>query len=121
MSLTGGGEWWQTGIVKIFHVLLNSDSAPGGSEMVQPAALGGDAPPAAALVMSGTVTEKESKLAELLAVEKASHATTAATIKAREITIAELEDKLRQARGEKPAPAAAKKSMMAAWLAGDES
>jgi len=118
MSLTGGGGRWQSGAVKIFPVLLNSDSASGGSETVQPAALGGDAPPAAALVMSGTVTEKESKLAELLAAEKASHASTAATIKAREITIAELEDKLRQARGERP-PAAPKKSIMAAFLAGE--
>lgn len=62
------------------------------------------ATPAAAAVAAARITEQTASLADELAKEKASHATTAAAIKARETRIAELEDELhRLKQATKPA------------------
>jgi len=100
-----------------FKMLLDDAPADGGNST--PPTENPPPPPAAALVMAGTISERETNLAAELAQERASHATTAAEKKEREIKIAELEDALRLARGERQ-PVRAAKGFMQAWLEGDE-
>lgn len=60
-------------------------------------------PPAAAIVVTGGVSEHEIELEAELKAERAAHATTAADKKAREQRINELEDELRKLK-EVPKP-----------------
>ena len=79
----------------------------------------GQSNPAARTVLTGQKSEREIDLESQLKAERETHAVTAREKKERELKIAELEDALNQARHQAPA-SPAKKSMMAAWLAGEE-
>jgi hypothetical protein len=98
-----------------------TDNAPkaetGGTPPGTPTA---DTNPAARTVLTGKISEREIDLENQLTDERAKHATTQKEKKDREIKIAELEDSLRLAREIPKTAAPEKKSMMAAWLAGED-
>ena len=98
--------------MRYFKLLLDGAPAEGNGPVAA------EPPPAAVIVTTGTVSERETNIAAELAAERESHASTANEKKAREVRIAELEDQLRIARGEvTPKP---KKSVMQSFLDGDE-
>ena len=76
--------------------------------------------PATRIVVTGTKSEREIDLEAQLKAERDTHAITAREKKERELKIAELEDKLNAAKQITTTPAPVKKSMMAAWLAGED-
>jgi len=82
----------------------------------------GEAPanPAARTVLTGQISEREIDLEAQLREERERHATTAKEKKERENRINELEDDLRKARQTSQPEPKPKKSMMAAWLAGED-
>jgi len=89
-------------------------------ETPAPAPGPGEPPPAATIVLTGTVTERETNLANELSEVRGKLVKTEEDKKAREVRVAELEDQLRAARGE-GTPTKAKKNFMQAWLDGEES
>ncbi len=97
--------------MKHFRNLFEPRSETGGAlvggnpnppEIVPAAPVAGEPPPAAAVVLSATISERETNLQAELAATQDKLARTDGEKKAREVRIAELEDQLRAARQEPP-------------------